>query len=42
MIFRIHFNPPVTGFDMGAIMKEHKGKVDGNLVRQIAAELLGD
>ena len=26
---------------MGGIMKEHKGKVDGGLVRQIAAELLG-
>jgi len=27
---------------MGAIMKEHKGKVDGSLARQIAAELLND
>lgn len=27
---------------MGAIMKEHKGKVDGGLARQIAAELLSD
>lgn len=27
---------------MGAVMKDHKGEVDGNLVRQIAADLLGD
>ncbi len=27
---------------MGAVMKDHKGEVDGNLVRQIAGELLGD
>ncbi len=25
---------------MGAVMKDHKGEVDGNLVRQIAAEML--
>jgi len=27
---------------MGAVMKDHKGEVDGNLVRQVAGELLGD
>ncbi|MCP4035697.1 MAG: GatB/YqeY domain-containing protein [bacterium] len=27
---------------MGAVMKAHKGEVDGNLARTIAAELLGD
>ena len=27
---------------MGAVMKEHKGDVDGNLARSLAAELLGD
>jgi uncharacterized protein YqeY len=27
---------------MGALMKEHKGDVDGNLARTLAAELLGD
>jgi len=26
---------------MGAVMKEHKGEVDGNLTRSLAAELLG-
>jgi hypothetical protein len=25
---------------MGAVMKEHKGEVDGNLVRKIASEKL--
>lgn len=27
---------------MGALMKAHKGDVDGNLARKLAAELLGD
>jgi len=27
---------------MGALMKHHKGDVDGNLARKLAAELLGD
>jgi uncharacterized protein YqeY len=27
---------------MGAVMKQHKGEVDGNLARKLAAELLGD
>jgi uncharacterized protein YqeY len=27
---------------MGALMKDHKGDVDGNLARKLAAELLGD
>jgi hypothetical protein len=26
---------------MGALMKAHKGEVDGNLARRLAAELLG-
>jgi uncharacterized protein YqeY len=26
---------------MGAVMKDHKGEVDGNLARKLAAELLG-
>jgi hypothetical protein len=26
---------------MGAVMKDHKGEVDGNLARRLAAELLG-
>ncbi|MCH7868850.1 MAG: GatB/YqeY domain-containing protein [Myxococcales bacterium] len=29
-----------VGKVMGAVMKQHKGKVDGNLARKIAAELL--
>ena len=31
-----------VGKVMGALMKEHKGDVDGNLARRLAAELLGD
>jgi hypothetical protein len=26
---------------MGALMKAHKGEVDGNLARRLAAEILG-
>lgn len=33
--------PGDLGRVMGALMKAHKGEVDGNLARQIAAELLG-
>jgi hypothetical protein len=30
-----------VGKVMGAVMKDHKGEVDGNLARRLAAELLG-
>jgi uncharacterized protein YqeY len=30
-----------VGKVMGAVMKQHKGKVDGNVARKIAAEVLG-
>ena len=33
--------PGDVGRVMGAVMKSHKGDVDGNLARRIAAELLG-
>jgi uncharacterized protein YqeY len=33
-------NPKEMGRVMGAVMKEHKGKVDGTLVKRIASELL--
>jgi uncharacterized protein YqeY len=33
--------PREIGKVMGAVMKEHKGEVDGNLVRRIASERLG-
>ena len=35
-------SPKEMGRVMGAIMKEHKGKVDGGLAKQIAAEILAD
>jgi uncharacterized protein YqeY len=31
-----------VGRVMGAVMKAHRGEVDGTLARQVAAELLGD
>jgi uncharacterized protein YqeY len=33
--------PKETGKVMGALMKAHKGKMDGNLARQIVQEMLG-
>jgi uncharacterized protein YqeY len=33
-------SPREMGRVMGAVMKEHKGQVDGNLTRKIASELL--
>ena len=34
------FSPREMGRVMGAVMKAHKGEVDGNLTRKIASELL--
>ncbi len=34
--------PKELGRVMGAVMKEHKGDVDGNLARRIASQLLAD
>ncbi|MBW2425995.1 MAG: GatB/YqeY domain-containing protein [Deltaproteobacteria bacterium] len=34
-------SPKEMGKVMGALMKAHKGEVDGNLAREIAQELLG-
>jgi len=34
--------PGDVGKVMGAVMKAHKGEVDGALARRVAAELLGD
>jgi uncharacterized protein YqeY len=35
-------SPKEMGRVMGAVMKEHRAEVDGNLVRQIATELLAE
>ncbi len=35
-------SPKEVGKVMGAVMKAHKGEVDGNLARQLAAEMLAD
>jgi uncharacterized protein YqeY len=34
--------PGDVGRAMGALMKAHKGEIDGRLAKQIASELLGD
>ena len=35
-------SPKEMGKVMGAVMRDHKADVDGNLVRQIATELLAE